>query len=1427
MIERNFYRLTKDELSDLDEWAGLSRRSPWLNKIGWKDLFDRPRVLIVSEAGMGKTYECREACKSLKASGEPAFFLELASLARNGLEDLLELDEIHRFEAWKTAQSEIATFFLDSIDELKLTHGAFELALRRLRKAVDGHLGRVRLVVTTRPIPLDRSIIEAQFPVPETRHTERSAEAFADVAMRVERPKEPKKEDDWWLVGLLPLSADQIRQMAVQQRVPDPDAMLTDIIDRDAMEFAERPQDLIELCSNWREHHRIGTHREQVEADVTAKLKPRRERPERAALTVADGRRLATRLALACMLTRKLTLRHDAEADAVPGQQAALDVSIVLPDVDVDIQTTLLERPLFGFASYGRVRFHHRSVIEYLAAERLKEMIAGGTTIKSIKRLLFVTTAQGLEKIRPAMRPVAAWLSLDHDSIFSEVLRRDPSVLLDFGDPQSLSPARRVKALEAYVNRYKNGGWRGLGTPRIQVKRFATPELSAILLRHWSSVENREIQELLLELIEACPLKDCRDVAFSVATSPGFDIGLRGIALNALVALRDPAMAAIANDMVEAKTGWTEHTVRRLFLHFFPEHLPVALLEPVLRRVSEPKQTIGELTYHFAHAIEGASIDPQYLDELRKLLTKLVAESVSWKRDRHPRFRAGRQDLLPALLASCVRQMHEGVPASTWSDSARLALRFGKDRSGTETPRKALHSAIAAQTPAERERGFWNDVAWFESVHKAEDAWDRLYELAGFDAIPFIIEDWPWILARLADPETPTSHREMMLWSATSAIAPRPNDADAADLLPLVADCGPLAEILCRRLEPHPDREKHAEQERQLAEERIKQAETDRIKHSAWMRLWEAVAENPDALFDESRGKHTAWDIWRVMSHAERSSAEAGWNRSFIERHFGIPVADRMRSAISSLWRKGTPKLKSERPPEERSYYYNSWVFGLAGLAAEAEDLAWATKLSETDAKTAARFAAVNLNGFPPWLESLIASHEGIVDAVLGSELTFALENGGTGNDFRILSDVKHASPAIKSFFRPRIRTWLECDLITAPEPTRSDDRRHDAVSVLLSVGDVADLSFLGEAASDRLQTGAAATDRAFWISVLFRIDVVAAVEALEGILSDVTPSKNGPAIDFFATLFGRFTGSSLVNPKSPAFTPDLLLRLLIIAYRHVAPKNDEVHESNFTPNKRDDAEQGRNTLLTALIDSEGQAAWDAKMKMLADPLFAHFADRGRALAEERASEEADRIPMSEAAFVQLDRVGETAPTTTESMFAMLRDRLDDLDDFLLQDVSPLENWAAIQDERVLRRALADAMKRESRGMYTVDQEGVTADEKETDVRLRSTSGDLQATIELKVGEKKRSAGELRKALHDQLLVKYMAAESCRVGCLMISVNSDRSWSHPETKRRMDLNGLIAFLNADAERLMRERGGTIRIMAKGLDLRSRLPKEDA
>ena len=254
-IQRSFRDLSNDEVADIEK-ASLLVRFGWQGNFGWDEILRSERVLIVSEAGAGKTFECQMQQKLLWDDGEPAFFLDLATLGQSSVRAMLTTLEEARFEAWMGSQYEIGTFFLDSIDELNLTLVKFEQALKVFSKAIAGQLGRVRIVITTRPVPVDRALIERYLPITQDSEIKPTAAAFADSVMGKNKPKTSDEAKPKALrnVGLMPLSPGQIRAFAELQGVGDAAALIDDIHRRDAMEFAERPQDLNELCADWREH---------------------------------------------------------------------------------------------------------------------------------------------------------------------------------------------------------------------------------------------------------------------------------------------------------------------------------------------------------------------------------------------------------------------------------------------------------------------------------------------------------------------------------------------------------------------------------------------------------------------------------------------------------------------------------------------------------------------------------------------------------------------------------------------------------------------------------------------------------------------------------------------------------------------------------------------------------------------------------------------------------------------------------------------------------------------------------------------------------------------------------------------------------------------------------------------------------------------
>ena len=123
-----------------------------------------------------------------------------------------------------------------------------------------------------------------------------------------------------------------------------------------------------------------------------------------------------------------------------------------------------------------------------------------------------------------------------------------------------------------------------------------------------------------------------------------------------------------------------------------------------------------------------------------------------------------------------------------------------------------------------------------------------------------------------------------------------------------------------------------------------------------------------------------------------------------------------------------------------------------------------------------------------------------------------------------------------------------------------------------------------------------------------------------------------------------------------------------------------------------------------------------------------------------------------------------------------------------------------------------------------MDQEAVTADEKETDIRLRSVVSEHEAVIELKRADS-RSARDLRDTIYHQLVTKYMAAENSRSGCLLVTLAKDGNWKHPDNGTLIGPSELLSLLRDEAKRVKEVMGGVVALKVHLLDLRPRLPIE--
>ena len=454
-----------------------------------------------------------------------------------------------------------------------------------------------------------------------------------------------------------------------------------------------------------------------------------------------------------------------------------------------------------------------------------------------------------------------------------------------------------------------------------------------------------------------------------------------------------------------------------------------------------------------------------------------MLDGASWEADKFPRLTTKRPDLLPALIAACHRQCAQGVRTVAWTRSCLLAIRLSKETHSDKDSINELRRALADLPSDAREDALWAEDAFLQSLHRSKDIWGRVFDLCHHGGIQLVAEkDETWVRKRLSDPNEPLDHREMMLWiEMTALLRRRTNTAGSLESLKkFVVDAPSLMAIIDNRLKPSSD---DAEMRRlQARNDKItKQSEQRTAKaHASRVQFWREIERDPDAVFAPDRADNTAWNLWQAMERSGHESRASGWNRRFIEEQFGKEVADRLRTALSAMWRKDEPTLRSERPDPAKNTFLVRWQLGLAAIAAEAEDPSWAKALTEAEAELACRYAPMELNGFPSWLESLVAAHPAAVDRVLGQELSLSLREPSDANAYPIfLQNVSHASPKVAALFIPRIREWLtEAAAVMRNQRSRGRRRLSQAVEVLMKNGSEDDRQFLESVATQRLAGG-------------------------------------------------------------------------------------------------------------------------------------------------------------------------------------------------------------------------------------------------------------------------------------------------------------------------------------------------------------------
>lgn len=1366
--------------------------------VSWDELLKRRRVVVLAEPGAGKTTELEERTRQLRERGEFAFFATLQNIGQKGFEMAL-IAAAATLAEWR-ASSNPAWFFLDSVDEAKSAQVSLMDALSAVGVGISGYEGRAHIVISGRHTDWEfrRDVMDLErllpLPPPDEVLSPIEPDEVLVQYMRSEEPKEARPSEVPLIVVMAPLTREQVETFARAKGVSDSDVFLKAIEKADLWRFARRPLDLQWLVHSWRTNASFGSYQRMLELSLRQRLQE--SDPKRARRDALDSERAyhaLTRIGAALVLQGLRYVLVPDGAVALNEGRTGLPLEAVLPEWSGRDRTYLINRAVFDPVVVGLVRLHQDNqgeVRSYLAARWLKQLIDENCPRPTIHDLLFATT-YGIDVVIPSMRQTAAWLALWDSETAREILRRDPQLLIQAGDPASLPLSIREALLRAVVVRIAKGESSGM-PDHDHLSRFAQRDIVPLIRELWITCPSAPAtRNLLLQLIWLGSLADGADLAEQAAfESPGDPI-TQLWAGNALLATAGNAVRQKYAQWVLANAQTlSPATVWEALEDLFPREIGVTELLSILRKLdltgvhSRLDRLAGKLAQRLSD-----------LSSLEQLLAGLLARlDSSEEADDEPN-----ESLITGIETISDRILTLVEPQQTSGIALDGVLKTSLYRRWRKKPNEALYEHIRT-SPERRRAAFWHAATTLAAHPDLKGT--PLAQFWQFRALGFVppLEalDLDWLLDD-ANHRLDAQHRRlaadavMFLRQAMSL-----GDGPVERLRAVAGERPEVLAVLTEWLSPRtPSPQERASQQR-LARLQQRNSIQQAQNENSWISFAQKIRADPQQLCDIQPPTAKSMDarlyhLWHLLRTIGRNKNRYAFNSlDALVPVIGREALEPLRGAFIRFWRHWAPTLRSARPIGQRNVIANFDCVGLAGVSLEASASPhWPDDLTEGDATRAAGYATLELNGFPVWMTALAAHWPDAVRNVLVGELMAELE-AVDPTDIVVLQDIRHAAVELQRLVAPYLFGLLR--------------RRPDLpLAALDHILKVLTNGFEGSAELSQYLIGRIATEadverRAVCFEYAFQLAPTPTYTALKRLVDKHKSEQNGLMQVILVRICGGVYGENASALQRAPF--ETLVKLIELAYRTIRVEEDNYHSGGtvYRSNMRDDAEGARSALFRVLVETPGRATFEALLKFRAAKHIGIHAERLTELALQRAAEDSEFSAWSSHEVATFERDHLFVPRNPFDLQRLVRRRLNSMQhDLLNADLTQGRTLARQPKEQDVQLWIGEYLETRRGRSYSVERESRVADDNAPDVRFRAKVSDASVPMEIKVAET-WSLVELEDALNKQLVKRYLRDAHNRWGILLLVHQKPHRWRRPKDGP-MNINQVLAHLRRLASRI--------------------------
>ena len=1398
-LNRTFRELSEEsgENDDVD----TSQAFGSVGSLCWPNLIDERRLIILSKAGAGKTTEIRNVADTLQKQKKCAFFIRLEHISGD-FEHAFEVGTYEAFEEWLKSEEE-GWLLLDSVDEARLRSPTdFELAIRKLSRRIRMAYNRTHIVITSRTAAwrpkTDIDHCAAQFPLVNNALTlsPQADDCALDESSEIEIRASEAIQRVFKIVTLNDLDPNQVEKFARTRGIQDSDAFLDAVRRADAWSFTSRPQDLEELTKLWINHHQIGTRLEIIKSSTERRMAERDQgRAEARPLSVERTQQGMQLLAAATTLAQEPRIGIPDGADNSIG----IAIRSVLADWNDNDQSTLLSRPIFDEAIYGAVRFHHRSVREYLTAEWFAELLSLETSREIIEGLFF-RNQYGLEVIVPTLRPILPWLVIHDEKIRERTRKLAPEVFFEGGDPSQLPLELRRRILHETCEQISSGTARRSMHDYSAAQFFANIDLVndvRNLIQRYSG--NDDLTAFLLHIVSIGQLKDAQPEAMSVALAPHTE---RYARINAFRAIR-----AIGSEEDQ------EH-VRQSFLSESTE----LNREWLADLIDDVQPTNQSMPWVLASIEKSTPANPYSVDKLKESVAKFV-NSADIKI--FPEFVIGLNRLLglPPIMERRYCEVSEKFqwliepackvveqlilarhPASIETDTLAVLHKLSAMHSYMSGTEAGIGAELSELVPA------WQDLNqslfWFE-INKAREMINGKNEkrITDFQQASisgtfwrFKIEDFDYVVKMISLCTLLDDQLVALSLAFDLYIGARRPRAWREQLKRTVKNSDELSDRLRSYLQPSamgPEYRRWKRREARWKKRNEAHQRKQEQYHTDWKKRFNDDLEDMRRKLHDSPGTITNPQYYlhqQIRGYESKLNQWTNYNWKALIPDYGEDIARFYRDSTVAYWRNKKPKLRSEGASLNQTT--RAVIIGLTGLEIEANEIEdWTKTLNATEVELACRYASFELNGFPTWFPRLFKTYPEIVCEFIMREIRYELsiEKQRTDTNY-VINDVTWSGQWAWDKLAPNIYKLL------SKEPKNLSNL--DRFLKIIQGSNLSD-KLIEKLASRKCRTVEKLDHLARWFAVWTGVAPADAIVSLRNRIAEIEHPQDQTefAMTFVTYLFDSHRGNG-AGVRQNFRTPGNLKSLCMLMHEHIRREEDidRIGKGVYSPGLRDNAQDARDNLFSLLSQIPGKESFLALMDLEKTHPDEKFRSQMMLHAKTRAEQDSDIELWTPEQVRHFSEKIEMLPRNHRELAEMAVFRLLNLKgDIEHGDSSLASMLQTVTRETDIRKYIGRELREKAFGIYSIPQEEELADAKKPDLRFHGAGFDAPVPVELKLADN-WSGPKLFERLERQLCHDYLRDNRSNRGIFLLVYRGQKTkWDLPDGCR-VDFSGLVTAL---------------------------------